>query len=108
MNIEITEHAYADLQDIYSYIAYHDSVESSDHVLDNIYERIRSLAELPLRGTQVKELVALGNKDYKEVYFKPYRIIYKVLNTTVYIVAVGDGRRDFKTLLERRLLLQQD
>ncbi len=104
MNIEITDHAYDDLQDIYSYIVRNDSVESADYVIDSIHKQINALSELPLRGSGVRELLALGNKYYKEVYFKPYRIIYKVQNATVYIVIVGDGRRDFKTLLERRLL----
>ncbi len=104
MNIEITNDAYDDLQSIYSYIARNDSVESADYAIDSIHKQITALSKFPLRGAGVRELAALGNKNYKEVYFKPYRIIYKVKNNVVYIVIVGDGRRNFKTLLERRLL----
>ena len=103
MHIEITEHAFVDLQDIYNYIARSDSIESADYVIDRIYEQINALTDFPLRGAQVKELINLGNKDYKELFFKPYRIIYKFKDDTVFIVVVADGRRDFKTLLERRM-----
>jgi toxin ParE1/3/4 len=104
VKIEITDHAFTGLGDIYSYIARNDSIESADYVVDSIEKQINALLGYPLRGAQVKELVTIGNKDYKEVFFKPYRIIYKVKDNTVFVVIVADGQRDFKALLERRLL----
>jgi len=47
----------------------------------------------------------LGIHEYREVFFKPYRIVYRVCADTVYIHLIADGRRDMQTLLERRLLL---
>ena len=44
-------------------------------------------------------------REYREVFFKPYRIIYRVMNENVYVPVIADGRRDMRTLLERRLLL---
>ena len=46
----------------------------------------------------------MGIKDYREVYFKPYRVIYRVLGTKVYVYLIVDGRRDMQTLLTRRLI----
>ena len=38
-------------------------------------------------------------------FLEPYRIIYRVLDNTVYVLVIADGRRDMQTLLQRRLLL---
>jgi len=46
----------------------------------------------------------LGIHDFREVFFKPYRIIYRVDRNTVYVYLVADGRRDMQTLLSRRLI----
>jgi toxin ParE1/3/4 len=49
-------------------------------------------------------LLALGIRDYRETFFKPYRIIYRVEGKRVYVYLIADGRRDMQSLLERRLL----
>ena len=75
------------------------------HVLDRIEEAFTGLSEHPLRGGWPKELLDIGIREYREVFFKPYRIIYRVMNENVYVLVIADGRRDMRTLLERRLLL---
>ncbi|HDR16533.1 MAG TPA: hypothetical protein ENN79_13840, partial [Desulfobacteraceae bacterium] len=54
--------------------------------------------------TYPKELLALGIREYREIFFKPYRIIYRVMDKNVYVLLIADGRRDMQTLLQRRLL----
>jgi toxin ParE1/3/4 len=51
------------------------------------------------------ELQAVGIADYRQIFVKPYRIIYRVTGQRVLIYVVADGRRDFQTLLARRLLV---
>ena len=63
-----------------------------------------SLSESPERGTYPKELLALGIRDYREIFFKPYRVIYRVMGDKVHVLLIVDGRRDMQTLLQRRLL----
>jgi toxin ParE1/3/4 len=65
-----------------------------------------SLSEFPGRGTYPKELSAIGMNEYREVFFKPYRIVYRIVGDNVYILLIADGRRDLQTLLARRLLRQ--
>jgi toxin ParE1/3/4 len=65
---------------------------------------IFSLDHQPERGHYPPELDKHGVKDYTEVHFKPYRIIYEILGKNVMILACFDGRRDMQSLLERRLL----
>ncbi len=100
----LTEAAVIDLEDIYTYISEHDSPQKADYVLDQIEKKFVSLSELPERGVYPKELQSLGIRDYRQISFKPYRIIYRIDNENVYVYLIVDGRRDMQTLLQRRLL----
>ncbi|NIB44131.1 type II toxin-antitoxin system RelE/ParE family toxin [Pseudomaricurvus alkylphenolicus] len=100
----LTDDAAYDLEELYDYIEYHDATEKADYVLDKIEEAFLSLSENPDRGAFPEELVAIGLREYREIYFKPYRIIYRVITDNVYVMVVADGRRDMQTLLQRRLL----
>lgn len=59
---------------------------------------------MPLRGVNPRELAELGIREYRQVFFKPYRIIYRVVADRVYIYLIADGRRNMQSLLSRRLL----
>jgi toxin ParE1/3/4 len=101
--VRIIEDAEQDLVDLYEYVARHDSVDSALYVLDQLENLCLSLAELPLRGHVPPELDRVGVTDYREVHFKPYRVVYQVLGSEVLVHCVVDGRRDMQSLLERRL-----
>lgn len=100
----LTEGAERDLQDLFDYIAEHDSPAAAGRVLDRIERSIASLSSMPERGSFPRELAALGIHDYRQVFFKPYRLIYRIVGTCVYIYLIVDGRRDMQALLARRLL----
>lgn len=100
----LTEDAYRDLEALYSWIAENDDPGNADYVLDRIEQATKRLSENPLRGRYPKELLDLGLREYREIFFKPYRIIYRVMEGQVYVMVITDGRRDMQTLLQRRLL----
>ena len=100
----LTEDAERDLEGIFDYIAENDSITRANYVLDRIEKSIVSLATYPERGSIPKELLELGIRDYRQVFFKPYRLIYRTLDKRVYIYLIADGRRDMQSLLSRRLL----
>jgi len=100
----LTNDAASDLEGIYDYIAFHDSPRKADYVLDQIEKAFSSLSEFPERGVYPKELLALGVREYREIFFKPYRIIYRIMDRNVYVLLIVDGRRDLQSLLQRRLL----
>jgi toxin ParE1/3/4 len=102
--VRLTEQALLDLDDIADYIAVHDTPEKAEHVARRIGEAFASLAHLPNRGPHPRELLDVGNRAFREVHFKPYRIIYRVYERQVVVFIVADGRRDMRTLLSRRLL----
>ena len=100
----LTADAARDLRELYQYIARHDAPGKAEHVLTSIEKAFGSLSESPDRGVYPKELLALGIREYREIFFKPYRVIYRVLGNVVHVLLIADGRRDMQTLLQRRLL----
>ena len=102
--ILLTDDAVHDLEEIDDYISEHDSPQNANYVLNQIEELMLTLAEYPERGTFPKELLTLGIKEYREVFFKPYRVIYRVIDNDVVVYMIADGRRDMQTLLQRRML----
>ena len=100
----LTNDAARDLEALYDYIALHDAPQKADYVLEQIEKAFSRLSEFPERGTYPKELAALGIREYREIFFKPYRIIYRIMDKDVYVLLIVDGRRDMQTLLQRRLL----
>lgn len=101
--VSLTNDAVIDLEELDDYISSHDSPENADCVLDSIEEVIRRLGDMPERGSYPEELSQLGIKEYREVFFKPYRIIYRVIDQKVYVYLIVDGRRNMHKLLQRRL-----
>jgi toxin ParE1/3/4 len=100
----LTNDAARDLNELYDYIAVHDSPRKADYILEQIDKTFSRLSEFPERGVYPKELLKLGIREYREIFFKPYRIIYRVMDKNVYVMLIVDGRRDMQSLLQRRLL----
>jgi toxin ParE1/3/4 len=99
--LEIAER---DLDDIADYIATHDSLSNAKYVIEKLLAATASLASHPEAGTRVKELEGVASREYRQVFFKPYRVIYRIMGKKIFIYVVADGRRDMQVLLMRRLL----
>ena len=99
----MTEDAARDLEEIHDYITERDDPAKADHVFERLATVVESLATNPERGSYPKELAALGIREYRQTFFKPYRVIYRVAGRRVYVYLIADGLRDMQTLLARRL-----
>ena len=82
-----------DIWDIYRYVAQQASLEKADSLLDNIEKTVLGLETLPLRGHYPPELEHIGILEFREIFFKPYRIIYRTLPDRVDVLAVIHGAR---------------
>jgi toxin ParE1/3/4 len=102
--VSLTHSAERDLEAIYDYIAENDTQASANHLLDKLTAVAATLAHFPERGAYPQELITLGIREYRQVHFKPYRLIYRVIGKQVLIYLIVDGRRDMQTLLIRRVL----
>ena len=100
----LAEGAERDLEAIYDHILATGSKGEADHVLDRLLVAAAALSSFPARGSHPRELAALGILEYRQLFFKPFRVIYKVQGQRVIVTLIADGRRDLQTLLEGRLL----
>ena len=100
----LTADAERDLEAVYDYIAEFDSAARADHVLERLLRVAQSLSMFPQRGAHPRELLALGIREYRQIPFKPYRVIYRVIGQQVVFYVIADGRRNMQSLLARRLL----
>ena len=102
--VSLTKDAERDLEEIYICIAEHDSRDRADRVLDRLVQATDALRTSPNRGSYVNELRSLGISEYRQIFFKPYRLIYRLHAKQVVLYVIADGRRDMGSLLAHRLL----
>ena len=100
----ILPNAERDIFDIFKFISKNDSPSRAEKIYKNITEVIMNLSTFLNLGHYNSEMENIGNYGYKEVHFNPYRIIYHIDNSTIYIQAVLDSRRNIEDLLQERLL----
>lgn len=93
--LRITDAAARDLEEIFTWIADHDSNEKAGYVLDRILQFAESNAAMPHKGSRPIELPAGLEGEFRQVFFKPYRVTYEF---------IADGRRNLQSLLIRRLI----
>ena len=102
--VNIVSSAEEDLFEIYKYVYFNDSEEKAEKLYSKLYEKCLSLQEHPNRGHVPAELSLLGIDDFLELSYKPYRIIYQIIDKIVFIHCILDGRRDMQKLLQERLI----
>jgi toxin ParE1/3/4 len=100
----IDPQAKTDLKEIFVYVSVNDSLESANKLLDRIEETCFKLERYPERGHIPPELRQTGIKNYLEIHYKAYRIIYEIDDKLVYIHSVIDGRRNIQEILNNRIL----
>jgi plasmid stabilization system protein ParE len=92
-----------DLTGIIEYIATEDP-RSAVPVLNRIKGGTAKLDENPKRGHIVPELLKQGISRYREIVIPPWRMIYRVDESIVYVISVIDGRRNVEDILLERLI----
>ena len=102
--VNFVSEAEEDLFQIYKYIYINDSEEKAEKLYTKLYEKCLLLQEYPERGHIPPELNLLDVEDFLEIHYKPYRIIYRIIKSEVFIHCILDGRRDIQKLLQERLL----
>ena len=97
-----TQVAQGDLQRILDFIAA-TSPLNAVKVLDRL-EALASTLHFPQRGRVVPELARTGMRDWREVVSPPWRLVFRIDEMTVVVVALVDGRRHLDDLLFERML----
>lgn len=89
MRVHWTENAIGHLANIYEYIGLN-STTYAKRMVDRITRRSEQIAKQPLSGRKVPEYDA---DDIRELIEKPYRIIYRIKQDQIDVVAVIHGAR---------------
>lgn len=97
LTLRWTEHAVSQLGAVAEYIAVVSPIYA-DQTIDRIVMRLRQAQEFPESGRRVPEAPAL---DIRELIEFPYRIIYRVYQDTIEVLAVIHGRQDLPSNLPR-------
>jgi toxin ParE1/3/4 len=103
-HVFIISDAETDIFELYHYVKLNDSEQKADYIYGKIQEVCDSLTVTPERGHIPPELTKVGVFDFREIHFKPYRIIYQIIGTKIFVHCVLHGKRDLQELLEKRLL----
>lgn len=95
--------AQQDLKKIVEYIAADSEIQARKIFLD-IKQKAGSLRQMPLQGRIVPELRYYNILTYRELINSPWRIIYKIEEKKVWVLAVFDGRRNMEDVLLDRFI----
>jgi plasmid stabilization system protein ParE len=99
--VEWAAAAEQDLADIVEYIALETHGQALQ-VLERIRQKASHLYALPERGRIVPELNDQGIQIYRELIESPWRIVYRISDPKVYVLAVFDSRRNVEDILLKR------
>jgi toxin ParE1/3/4 len=99
-----TRTAVRDLDEILGYIAAERGVDQALQLYETLRHSIASLATMPRRCRQVPELLDIGLLEYREVIERPFRLVFRIVDQEVAILAVLDSRRDLVELLIQRAI----
>jgi toxin ParE1/3/4 len=89
----ITAHAQEDLERIFHFIGENNPKNATDFVME-IEHKADSLSFLPERRPFINENDYFGT-SYRHPVFKNYRVIYRISETTVYILRIVHGAQIF-------------
>jgi toxin ParE1/3/4 len=95
--------AQSDLKQIIDYIAL-ERPANALQIIGKIKQKASGLYTLPDRGRIIPELKEQGIHIYREIIVPPWRIIYRISDTTVFVLSVIDSRRNVEDILLNRLI----
>lgn len=89
--------ALADVDEIEAYIASH-SPSNARKVVERIFAAANKLRDFPYAARMVPEW---QDPQVRETFVHSYRVIYRVTNSTIEVVAVFHGRRLLSAIAHR-------
>ncbi len=95
--------AQRDLKQVIDYIAI-DSSGNAMQILKKIKQKVSDLYTMPDRGRIVPELKEQGINTYREMIIAPWKVIYRISDSTVFVLSVIDSRRNVEDILLERFI----
>ena len=94
-----------DLEAIFRYILGTGNPGAAKDMISLIRQACESLSQMPERGHVPPELARADNYEYRQIIVKPYRIIYQIVDSSVFIFGIIHGRRNVDEVLRQRLMM---
>ncbi|HEX21656.1 MAG TPA: type II toxin-antitoxin system RelE/ParE family toxin [Actinobacteria bacterium] len=101
--VEWSQSANKDLINILEYVS-QDDFDTAIRVFKAIKSKCTTLNQFPDRGRHVPELKAYGIFSYRELLIAPWRVIYRISDNKVFVLAIIDSRRNIEDILIERFL----
>jgi toxin ParE1/3/4 len=89
--VNLTQHAQDDLEQIYYYIA-DDSINNAANFVIQLEEKVYSLEAFPERNPLIPENEFFGT-NYRHLIYKKYRMVYRIVEKSVYILRIFHGSK---------------
>lgn len=89
--VNITKHAQEDVERLYYYIAADSEKNAAKFILE-IEKKIYTLEQFPNRNPLIPENEYFET-NYRHLIHKKYRIIYRIVDHTVYILRIIQGAK---------------
>lgn len=100
MKIVFTDTAKKQLKHIFLYYKKEASIKVANSIKNGILDDIEKLKNRPHIGSEETFLKSLG-KNYKKLVTGNYKVIYRVIDTTIVIDTLFDTRQEPKELLNK-------
>jgi len=101
--VRMSENAEKDLNEIILVVC-QNNPKTAEKVLKRIETKISSLSHSPNKGAHVHELASRNIKEYRQITESPWKIIYRVNDNAVNILAIIVSRRNLHSFLLDSLL----
>lgn len=95
--VEILPSAWEDLKGIEDYYTVQFDVETALKVSDHILDAIERLEDFPDSGSQTPDKW-LNEREYRMVICKKHVVIYKTIETSVYVYHIADTQTEYTKL----------
>ena len=76
-------------------------VKSAEKITDEILNSIENLKLNPLLGVAIEEDSFLFSQGYRKLICGKYLCFYRVIEKTIFIYHIVDGRTDYPQLIEK-------
>ena len=94
-----------DLEAIFRYILDSGNPAAAKDMIRLIRKACNSLSRMPERGHAPPELARIDNFEYRQIMAESYRIVYQIVESSVFIFGIIHGRRNVDEVLKQRLLM---
>lgn len=94
-----------DLEAILPYILDSGNPAAAKDMIRLIRKACDSLSQMSERGHAPPDLVRIDNFDYRQIMAGSYRIVYQIVESSVFIFGIIHGRRNVDEVLTQRLLM---